>query len=80
MMKMDIEGSEAECLEAILEAGLQDAIGAILVETHDRVSPDIARRVERIRQRIAQETSETSIWNGSDCAPSLPGNRRPQFA
>ncbi|ESX11305.1 MULTISPECIES: hypothetical protein [unclassified Mesorhizobium] len=79
-MKMDIEGSEAECLEAILEAGLQDAVGAILVETHDRVSPDIAHRVERIRQRIAQETSETSIWNGSDCAPSLPGNRRPQFA
>ncbi|MER8672523.1 hypothetical protein NKI46_24165 [Mesorhizobium sp. M0615] len=77
-MKMDIESSEAECLEASREAGLQDAIGAILVETHDRVSPDIARRVERIRQRIAQETSETS--NGSDCAPSLPGNRRPQFA
>jgi hypothetical protein len=51
---MDIEGAEAECLEAILDAGLQQSIGAFLVETHDRMGPHIARRLDRIRQRIAE--------------------------
>ena len=54
IVKMDIEGSEAECLEAILDAGLQNSIGAFLVEAHDRVSPDIAHRLDHIRQRIAE--------------------------
>lgn len=54
IVKMDIEGAEAECLEAILDVGLQRSIGAFLVETHDRMAPDIARRLNRIRQRIAE--------------------------
>jgi FkbM family methyltransferase len=54
IVKMDIEGSEAECLEAVLDAGLQSSIGAFLVETHDRVSTDIATRLDRIRARIAR--------------------------
>jgi FkbM family methyltransferase len=55
IVKMDIEGSEAECLEAILGAGLHKSIGAFLVETHDRLSPTIANRLDRIRARIAEE-------------------------
>ena len=54
IVKMDIEGAEAECLEAILDAGLQQSIGAFLVETHDRMGPDVARRLDRIRQRITE--------------------------
>jgi len=54
IVKMDIEGSEAECLEAILDAGLEKSIGAFLVEAHDRVSTDIAKRLDRIRERIAE--------------------------
>jgi len=54
IVKMDIEGSEAECLEAILDAGLEKSIGAFLVEAHDRVSPEIANRLDRIRERIAE--------------------------
>ena len=55
VMKMDIEGAEAECLEAILDAGLHRSIGIILVETHDRFSPELATRLDAIRARIARE-------------------------
>lgn len=54
IVKMDIEGAEAECLEAILDAGLQRSIGGFLVEAHDRIGTDIARRLDRIRQRVAE--------------------------
>lgn len=54
LVKMDIEGSEAECLEAILDAGLQNSVGAFLVEAHDRVSADIAHRLDRIRERLVE--------------------------
>ncbi|WP_181177360.1 MULTISPECIES: hypothetical protein [unclassified Mesorhizobium] len=38
-----------------MDAGLQQSIGAFLVETHDRIATDIARRLDRIRQRIAED-------------------------
>ncbi|MDQ2634845.1 MAG: FkbM family methyltransferase [Pseudomonadota bacterium] len=55
VIKMDIEGAEAECLEAILDAGLHRSIGMMLVETHECFSPEIADRLDRIRARIAAE-------------------------
>lgn len=55
VLKMDIEGAEAECLEAILDAGLHRSIGMMLVETHDRFSPELAARLDAIRARIARE-------------------------
>ncbi|MBL8578076.1 MAG: FkbM family methyltransferase [Mesorhizobium sp.] len=55
VVKMDIEGGEAECLEAILDAGLHTSIGHILVETHERFSTDIAARIDRVRDRIERE-------------------------
>lgn len=55
IVKMDIEGAEAECLEAILDSGLHRSIGMILVETHDRFSPELAARLDAIRARIARE-------------------------
>jgi len=54
-VKMDVEGAEAECLEAILDAGLHRSIGMLLVETHDRFSPELAARLDAIRARIARE-------------------------
>jgi FkbM family methyltransferase len=54
-IKMDIEGAEAECLEAILDAGLEKEVGVILVETHEQSSPDVASRLTAIRARIASE-------------------------
>lgn len=55
ILKMDIEGAEAECIEAILDAGIHHSIGKILVETHERFSPDLAARIGRLRDRIARE-------------------------
>jgi FkbM family methyltransferase len=55
IVKMDIEGAEAECLEAILDAGIHKNTGLFLVETHDRFSADLAERLDAIRRRIDVE-------------------------
>ena len=55
VVKMDIEGSEAECIESILDAGIHRSIGQILVETHERFSPDLAAQINRLRDRIGRE-------------------------
>lgn len=54
-IKMDIEGAEAECLEAILDTGLHRSIGHILVECHDAFSNELGRRLEAIRHRLDAE-------------------------
>lgn len=53
ILKLDIEGYEAEVLEAILDAQLDRRIDLILVETHEQFSPELARRLGAIRERIA---------------------------
>lgn len=55
VIKMDIEGAEAECLEAILDSGLHRNVGHIFVETHERFSDELARSIGQIRQRLAHE-------------------------
>jgi len=55
VVKMDIEGAEAECIEAMLDAGLHHSIGQIWVETHERFSPELAERIGKLRDRIARE-------------------------
>ncbi len=55
VVKMDIEGAEAECLEAVLESGIHREVGLFIVETHERFSADIANRIHAIRKRIAVE-------------------------
>ena len=55
VMKVDIEGAEAELLEALIDSGAHTRIGMILVETHDRFSPELASRLDRIRGRIADQ-------------------------
>ncbi len=60
ILKMDIEGAEIECLEAILDAGLHTSIGQILVETHERFSEDLAAKTAALRTRI-QAIGATNI-------------------
>jgi FkbM family methyltransferase len=55
VLKMDIEGAEVECLDAIIEAGVHDKIGSMLVETHERFSPELANGIGRIRSRVLSE-------------------------
>lgn len=55
IIKMDIEGAEAECLEAMLDSGIHRHVGHIFVETHERFSEELSQRINQIRLRIAQE-------------------------
>lgn len=55
LLKVDIEGTEPELLEGLLDTGIHARIGRIYVETHERFSPDIARRLEAIRARLRME-------------------------
>jgi len=55
VVKMDIEGAEAECVERILDDGIYRSIGQILVETHERFSPELAERIRTLRDRIRRE-------------------------
>jgi hypothetical protein len=66
IVKMDIEGAEAECLEAILDAGCHQSVGIILVETHELASSDIAVASTVSASRSSTRTSRTLIWVGFD--------------
>lgn len=53
VLKLDIEGAEVEILERMLDEDLLRDVEAIYVETHERISEDIARRTAAIRRRVA---------------------------
>lgn len=55
VVKMDIEGAEAECIERMLDDGIYRSIGQVWVETHERFSPDLAERIRALRDRIRRE-------------------------
>lgn len=52
VLKLDIEGAEVPVLEAMLAARHDRRIGHVLVETHEKFSPDFAARIEAIRRRL----------------------------
>ncbi|MGS1093815.1 FkbM family methyltransferase [Aquamicrobium terrae] len=54
-LKMDIEGAEAECLEAMLDAGSHRRIGYMFIETHEGFSDEIRERISALRRRILSE-------------------------
>ena len=53
LLKLDIEGAEAEVLEALLDRGLTQPIGRIFVETHEWLDEELARRLNAIRARTS---------------------------
>ena len=55
VLKLDIEGGEAEILERMLDERAYLDIGRIYVETHDAISSEIAASIQRSRERIAAE-------------------------
>lgn len=55
ILKLDIEGYEADIVEAMLDDGIYRDIDLILVETHERFSPELAARLGRIRQRVREQ-------------------------
>ncbi len=54
-IKMDIEGTEIECLQAMLDAGTHLKVGYIFVETHERFSQDLLEKTNALRKRIQTE-------------------------
>ncbi|QRI64811.1 FkbM family methyltransferase [Shinella sp. PSBB067] len=62
-IKMDIEGAEIECLEAILNAGCHRRVGFMFVETHERFSDDLQEKTAVLRARIISEKIENIDLN-----------------
>jgi FkbM family methyltransferase len=52
LLKIDIEGAEIEVSNHLLDLGLEDRIDLMLVETHERLSADLAVATEKLRKRI----------------------------
>lgn len=55
LLKLDVEGSEADILERVFDEGLHRQIGAIYAETHGWFSPELDARITRLRERVAAE-------------------------
>jgi len=53
LVKMDIEGSEVDILEALVGSDTLSRIGALFVETHEAQMPDLRDRTLAVRQRLA---------------------------
>lgn len=54
VLKLDVEGAEAQILERLLEVRYDRRIGQVFVETHERFSPEIAESIQATRRRIAE--------------------------
>lgn len=55
VLKMDIEGSEVDLVDRLIDEGLHREIGAMYVETHERFSEDLAARTLALRERVRRE-------------------------
>ena len=53
LMKIDVEGAEAEVLEALLDADLLAGMGRVYAELHEWLDKDLAERLISLRRRIA---------------------------
>jgi len=54
ILKLDIEGAEADILEKMLETRYDRKLGSVFVETHERFSDEMADRLSKIRERFAK--------------------------
>lgn len=54
ILKLDVEGAEAEILESLIARNLTARIKWIFVETHERFSATLADRIARLRAIVAE--------------------------
>ncbi len=54
LVKIDIEGAECEVIDQLIDLGVHEKIGNILVETHDHKMPELKEATDRIRRRIKE--------------------------
>jgi FkbM family methyltransferase len=53
VLKIDVEGAECAIINGLLDFGIYENIGMILVETHDDKIPELREETEKIRRRIS---------------------------
>jgi FkbM family methyltransferase len=61
LLKMDIEASEIPVLNHLIDTSVIDLVGIVIVETHERLSPEIARQTAELRHRIAHAELEQRV-------------------
>ena len=54
LLKMDIEGAEVSVLNHLIDTGAIDRVKMAIVETHERLAPELAEATPRLRQRIKE--------------------------
>ncbi len=54
LLKVDVEGSEIELLDALHSAGRLGGIGTVLVEMHDRKIPELRESGAELRRLVAE--------------------------
>ena len=52
LVKIDIEGAEVEVIGGLLDAGLQDKIGVLFAETHEKKTPELEDATNALRRRL----------------------------
>ena len=52
LLKMDIEGAEVPVINHLLDTGVIERVKMAVVETHERLSQELADSTEKLRQRI----------------------------
>ena len=52
LLKLDVEGTEIEILERLIDTGRLETIPNVVVEMHDDVIPELAERGAQLRERL----------------------------
>ena len=61
LVKMDIEGSEIEVLNSLLDSKAIDLVELTVVETHEKQQPALADATNALRRRIRESGLDTKI-------------------
>ena len=61
LLKLDIEGSEIEVLNHLMDSGAMELIDLVVVETHERQMPHLLEATNALRTRIREEGLEGKI-------------------
>lgn len=69
LLKMDIEGAEVTVLERLLDTGCIARVGHVFVETHEKRIPELAPRMQALRDRIAADDIKTINLDWSSAGP-----------
>jgi len=54
LLKLDVEGAETEIVQALLDGG-HEHLQHVLVETHERLIPELADQTRALRERVRRE-------------------------